>query len=142
MLAEIPPEAKWFTVSDSCGVFSGSSSVSNSKEYFGSHIRSSFTSIRDYYRPLVRCTTVNPAETLPTLKEGEPHDCIEEAERYSRLKSDLQALTLKETDLEYWTDGSCYGIGEKLSAGYVVVKAQGSDFVIEKAAVIPQPASA
>lgn len=54
----------------------------------------------------------------------------------------MQALPLKEADLEYWTDGSCYGIGEKLSAGYVVVKAQGSDFVIEKAAVIPQPASA
>lgn len=77
MLAEIPPEAKWFTVLDSCQVFSVFSSVSNCKEYFGSHIRSSFTSIRDYYRPLeqedvtlVRCTTVNPAETLPTLKEG------------------------------------------------------------------------
>ncbi len=38
--------------------------------------------------------------------------------------------------------GSCYRIGDKLSAGYVIVKAQGSDFVAEKAEVIPQPASA
>lgn len=105
--------------------------------------------LRDYHRlleqedvTLAKCTTVNPAETLPISDDGEPHDCVKEAEKYSRLRSDLQALPLKEADLEYWTDGSCYRIGEKLSAGYAVVKAQGSDFVVEKAEIIPQPASA
>ena len=49
---------------------------------------------------------------------------------------------LREADLEYWTDGSCYRVGDKLSAGYAVVKAQEAEFVVENAEVIPQPASA
>ncbi|KAI3367264.1 hypothetical protein L3Q82_008151 [Scortum barcoo] len=105
--------------------------------------------LRDYYRlleqedvTLAKCATVNPAESLPTSEDGEPHDCVQEAERYSRLRSDLQALPLRYADLEYWTDGSCYRIGERLSAGYAIVKAQGPEFVVEKAEVIPQPASA
>ncbi|XP_030580076.1 uncharacterized protein LOC115776499 [Archocentrus centrarchus] len=105
--------------------------------------------LREYHRlleqedvTLMRCVTTNPAESLPTLEDGEPHDCVREAEKYSRLRSDLQALPLRETDLELWTDGSCYRVGDKLSAGYAVVKAQGLDFVVEKAEVIPQPASA
>lgn len=79
---------------------------------------------------------------MPTSEDGEPHDCVQEAEKYSRLRSDLQALPLREADLEYWTDGSCYRVGDKLCAGYAVVKAQGTGFVVEKAEVIPQPASA
>jgi len=74
--------------------------------------------LRDDYRlleqedvSLARCTTVNPAESLPTLEDGEPHDCVKEAERYSKLRSDLQALPLREADVELWTDGSCYRIG-------------------------------
>ena len=105
--------------------------------------------LRDYYRlleqedvSLARCTTVNPAESLPTFDDGEPHDCVKEAERYSKLRSDLQALPLRESDLELWTDGSCYRIGSELVAGYVIVKAHGADFVVEKAEIIPQPASA
>ncbi|KAK0144494.1 Gag-Pol polyprotein [Merluccius polli] len=84
---------------------------------------------------LARCNTVNPAETLPTLEDGEPHDCVQEAERYSKLRSG-------DADLELWTDGSCYWIGDRLSAGYAVVRAQDTGFVVEKAEVIPQPASA
>ena len=105
--------------------------------------------LRDYHRlleqedvTLARCNTVNPAETLPTLEDGEPHDCVREAERYSKLRSDLQSLPLEDADLELWTDGSCYRVGDKLSAGYAVVRAQDTDFVVEKAEVIPQPASA
>lgn len=105
--------------------------------------------LRDYHRlleqedvTLVRCVTTNPAENLPTPEDGEPHDCVHEAEKYSRLRSDLKALPLSEVDLEYWTDGSCYRIGDKLSAGYAVVVAQGTGFTVEKAEVIPQPASA
>ncbi|KAJ3582962.1 hypothetical protein NHX12_000063 [Muraenolepis orangiensis] len=105
--------------------------------------------IRDYYRlfeqedvTLARCHTVNPAETLPTPDDGEPHNCVEEAEKYSKLRLDLQALPLPEADLEYWTDGSCYRVGETLSAGYAVVRAQGPEFVVEKAEAIPQPCSA
>uniref|UniRef100_A0AAQ6APB8 Uncharacterized protein n=1 Tax=Amphiprion ocellaris TaxID=80972 RepID=A0AAQ6APB8_AMPOC len=105
--------------------------------------------LRDYYRlleqedvTLVRCTTINPAENLPTPEDGEPHDCVQEAEKYSRLRSDLQAFPLHEPDLEYWTDGSCYRMGDKLCAGYAVVKFQGNGFVVEVAEVIPQPASA
>lgn len=52
--------------------------------------------LRDYHRlleqedvTLVRCATANPAENLPTLEDGEPHDCVQEAERYSKLRSDL-----------------------------------------------------
>jgi len=33
-------------------------------------------------------------------------------------------------------------VGDKLSAGYAVVKAQGTGFVVEKVEVVPQPASA
>ncbi|KAL6466829.1 hypothetical protein MHYP_G00246330 [Metynnis hypsauchen] len=105
--------------------------------------------LRDYYRlleqedvTLVRCVTVNPAENLPTSEDGEPHDCVQEAERYSKLRSDLQALPLCEPDLEFWTDGSCYRVGDTLSAGYAVVKAQGEDFVVVKAGEVSQPASA
>lgn len=35
---------------------------------------------------LVRCATVNPAESLPTSEDGEPHDCVQEAEKYLRLE--------------------------------------------------------
>ncbi|KAL6475706.1 hypothetical protein MHYP_G00167460 [Metynnis hypsauchen] len=105
--------------------------------------------LRDYHRlleqedvTLARCVTVNPAENLPTPEDGEPHDCVQEAEKYSRLRSDLKALPLREVDLEYWTDGSCYRVGDKLSAGYAIVKAQGTGFVVEKAEIEPQPASA
>ena len=97
--------------------------------------------IRDYHRlleqedvTLARCNMINPADTLPTPDDGEPHDCLVEAEKYSELRSDLQALPLREPDLEYWTD--------KLSAGYAIVKAEGSDFVTEKAEAVPQPCSA
>ena len=44
--------------------------------------------------------------------------------------------------MEYWTDGSCSRVGDKLSAGYAEVEAQGTGFVVEKAEVVPQPASA
>ncbi len=51
--------------------------------------------LRDYHRlleqedvTLVKCTTVNLAELLPTSEDGEPHDCVQEAERYRRLRSD------------------------------------------------------
>lgn len=105
--------------------------------------------IRDYHRlieqedvTLARCSTINPADTLPTPEDGEPHDCLRETEKYSKLRSDLQALPLREPDLEYWTDGSCYRIGDKLNAGYAVVKAEGSNFVTEKAEAVPQPCSA
>ncbi|KAL7381164.1 hypothetical protein ABVT39_001391 [Epinephelus coioides] len=64
--------------------------------------------LRDYHRlleqedvTLARCNTVNPAETLPTSEDGEPYDCVQEAEKYSKLRSDLQALPLHEADLEY-----------------------------------------
>lgn len=105
--------------------------------------------LRDYHRlveqpdvTLIRCSTINPAENLPTPEDGEPHDCVQESERYSKLRSDLQALPLRNADVEYWTDGSCYRIGETLSAGYAIVRAEGLDFVVEKAEIIPQPASA
>ncbi|XP_061127087.1 uncharacterized protein LOC133146985 [Syngnathus typhle] len=105
--------------------------------------------LRDYYRlleqedvTLARCTTVNPADFLPTSEDGEPHDCVHEAERFSRLRSDLQAIPLGEADLELWTDGSCYRVGEALCAGYAVIQAHGAEFVTIKAEVIPQPASA
>lgn len=68
--------------------------------------------------------------------------CVQEAERYSKLRSDLQAVPLLDADVEYWTDGSCYHVDDKLSAGYAVVRPQGVEFVVENAEVIPQPASA
>lgn len=105
--------------------------------------------LRDYHRLLeqedvtvVRCTTANPAENLPTSEDGEPHDCLREADRYSKLRSDLQALPLHNPEVEYWTDGSCYRLADGLSAGYAIVESQGSDFVVVKAETIPQPASA
>lgn len=46
--------------------------------------------LRDYHRlleqedvTLVRCATVNPAESL---EDGEPHDRVQEAEKYLRLE--------------------------------------------------------
>lgn len=105
--------------------------------------------IRDYHRMLeqpdvsvVRCNTVNPSESLPVASDGEPHDCVFEAEQYSRLRSDLQAIPLTEVDVEYWTDGSCYRVGDSLRAGYAVVQAQGDTFVVIRAEAVPQPCSA
>lgn len=102
-----------------------------------------------YILTIARCAAVNPAENLLTPEDGEPDgDCVQEAERYSKLRSDLQALPLLDADVEYWTDGSCscscswYHVDDKLSAGYAVVRPQGVEFVIENAEVIPQPASA
>ena len=88
------------------------------------------------------CNTINLADTLPTPDNGELYNCLVEAEKYSKLRSDLQALPLREPDLEYWTDGFCYKTGDKLSAGYAIVKAEGSNFVTEKAEAVPQPCSA
>lgn len=51
-------------------------------------------------------------------------------------------MPLHNSEVEYWTDGSCYQIGESLSAGYAIVEPQGMDFAIVKAEIIPQPASA
>lgn len=84
---------------------------------------------------------MNPAEILPTPEDGELHHCVRESEKYSRLRSDLQALPLREADPEYWNNGSCYSVVDKLSIVYVVVNAQGPDFVVEKAEVVPQPVS-
>lgn len=39
-------------------------------------------------------------------------------------------------------DGSCYRIGESLSAGYAIVEPKDTDFAVVKTEVIPQPASA
>lgn len=105
--------------------------------------------IWDYHRLLeqedvtfARSNTINPADMLPTPEDGEPHDCVIEAERYSKLRSDLQAaLPLQEPDVEYWTDGSCYRIGGDLTAGYAIVKFEGPDFVTVTAEAIPQPCS-
>ena len=85
---------------------------------------------------------MNPAENLTTAEDEEQDDCVQDAEKYSRLRSDLQVLPLQEAEVEYWTDRSCYCMGDKLSAGYAVVKAQGTGFVVEKAEVVPQPVSA
>ncbi|KAL6455123.1 hypothetical protein MHYP_G00364300 [Metynnis hypsauchen] len=41
---------------------------------------------------LVRCVTVNPAENLPTLEDGEPHDCVQEAEKHSRSMLPLMLI--------------------------------------------------
>lgn len=97
--------------------------------------------LRDYHRLLeqedvtvIRCATANPAENMPTPEDGEPHNCVREAERYSKLR-----LPLHNSAVEYWTDGSCYCIGESLSAGYAIVEPHGSDFVVVKADTIPQP---
>lgn len=57
---------------------------------------------RDYQRPLeqevilVRCATANSAEK----SAARPHGCIQEAERYSKLRSDLRALQLQDTEVE------------------------------------------
>lgn len=91
---------------------------------------------------LVRCVTANPSDNLTTPEDGEPHDCVQEAEKYSKLRSDLQALPLQNSEVEYQTDGSCYRLGETLSTGYAIVKPQGSNFVVVKAGMISQPASA
>ncbi|KAL6470557.1 hypothetical protein MHYP_G00216760 [Metynnis hypsauchen] len=45
---------------------------------------------------LVRCVTVNPVEKLPTLEDGEPHDCVQKAEKYSRHKKEEVQETLDE----------------------------------------------
>lgn len=62
--------------------------------------------LRDYHRlleqedvTLIRCATANQAENLPTPEDGEPHDCVQEAERFWKLRSDLQALPLRNSEL-------------------------------------------
>lgn len=91
---------------------------------------------------LVRCTTTNPAENLPTPENEEPHDCVREAEKYSKLRYNLQALPLQNLEVKYSTDGSWYQLGESLSADYVIVEPQSSEFVVVKVEIMPQPVSA
>lgn len=65
-----------------------------------------------------------------------------QAPRIENHMTDLQALPLQNSEVEYWTDGSCYRLDKSLSAGYAIVEPQGSDFVVVEPEIIPHPASA
>ncbi|GAB0208149.1 protein NYNRIN-like [Grus japonensis] len=68
------------------------------------------------------CTTLNPANLLPTPEQGEiQHDCLTTIEQVYSSRPDLQDTPLADFDLELYTDGSSFMSGGKRCAGYAVV---------------------
>lgn len=92
---------------------------------------------------IVRCNTINPANSVPFQFEGEPHECVAEALAYSRLRPDMESFPLPDSDVTFFVDGSCYRDHEGNHAGYAVVKQIGPDsFETAKAEQAQQPCSA
>ncbi|XP_054648258.1 uncharacterized protein LOC129190003 isoform X1 [Dunckerocampus dactyliophorus] len=89
-----------------------------------------------------RCATVNPADTMPFSFEGEPHECVPEAMKYTKLRPDLESTPLLNAEVTYFVDGSCYRDHLGSHAGFAVIKQEGSDFVTIKAESCIQPCSA
>ena len=89
-----------------------------------------------------KCTTSNPADVIPLEFKGEPHECVAETMRYTKLRPDLEATPLVQADVTYFVDGSCFRDHLGNHAGYAVVKPEGKDFVTVKAEKCEQPCSA
>ncbi|XP_024116725.1 uncharacterized protein LOC112138399, partial [Oryzias melastigma] len=89
-----------------------------------------------------RCTTVNPADVVPFEFEGEPHECVAESMKYSRLRPDLESVPLVNADVTYFVDGSCYRDHLGNHAGYAVVEPREDAFATVKAEHCVQPCSA
>ena len=69
-----------------------------------------------------KCTTSNPADVIPLEFEREPHECVAETMRYTKLRPDLEATTLVQADVTYFVDGSCFRDHLGNHAGYAVVQ--------------------
>uniref|UniRef100_A0A4W5RRK5 RNase H type-1 domain-containing protein n=1 Tax=Hucho hucho TaxID=62062 RepID=A0A4W5RRK5_9TELE len=93
-----------------------------------------------------RCNTVNPADRIPFDFEGEAHDCVAEALRFTKLRPDLDSIPLMDRHgcimENYFVDGSCFKDHLGNHAGFAVVKHQGVGFTEEILEHCPQPCSA
>lgn len=89
-----------------------------------------------------RCTTTNPANVIPFDFEGEPHECIAETMKYTRLRPDLESTPVIRADEILFVDGSCFRDYQGNHAGYAVVKQEGEQFKTVKAESCDQPCSA
>ncbi|XP_036001791.1 protein NYNRIN-like [Fundulus heteroclitus] len=89
-----------------------------------------------------RCTTNNPADMVPLHCEGEPHECLAETMKFTRLRPDLESTPIMNAEVTYFVDGSCFRDHLGNHAGYAVVKQVGDNFVTVKAEKCEQPCSA
>lgn len=89
-----------------------------------------------------KCQTVNPADMIPLGFEGEPHECMAEAIKYTKLRPDLESAPLMDADVTYFVDGSCYRDHLGNHAGYAVVEQKGERFETVKSESCKQPCSA
>ncbi|KAG6932750.1 hypothetical protein G0U57_020632, partial [Chelydra serpentina] len=70
---------------------------------------------------LTRCSVLNPASLLPTVGDGEPHDCLAVTTNLSTPRIDLKDTPLHNPDLLFYVDGSCLrNPAGQLMAGYAV----------------------
>lgn len=51
-----------------------------------------------------RCTMTNPASFM-SKEEGEPHECVAETMKYTRLRPDMESSSLLQADVMYFIDG-------------------------------------
>ncbi|XP_048867231.1 uncharacterized protein LOC125740321 [Brienomyrus brachyistius] len=89
-----------------------------------------------------RCTTVNPADSIPLEDEGQPHECVAESLVYTKLRPDLESSPIENSEMVLFVDGSCWRDGDALKAGFAVVQAQGDDFYTLVSEPAAQPCSA
>nr|XP_054587273.1 uncharacterized protein LOC129152946 [Nothobranchius furzeri] len=89
-----------------------------------------------------RCTTTNPANSVPFEFEGEPHCCIAEVSRYTKLRPDLESTPFDQSDVTYFVDGSCFRDYLGNHAAFAVVEKVDDRFETVKAEKCNQPCSA
>lgn len=72
---------------------------------------------------VVSCTTLNPATLLPTMEDGDPHDCQALAETTAKSRIDLKDTPLLEGEVVFVDGSSSKDIRGKTRASYALVTA-------------------
>lgn len=91
-----------------------------------------------------QCTTVNPADKVVTPLDGEPHECVNESEKFLKARPDLENNALSDAQRTFFVHGSCYRSSEGNRAGYAVVEATIDPPTFREilSVPLPQPCSA
>lgn len=75
-----------------------------------------------------KCTTTNPVDVTPFSFEGEPHECVAEAMRYTKLRPDLESTPLLNADVTYNVASLCYKDHLGNHVGFAIVKQDNKSF--------------
>lgn len=86
-----------------------------------------------------RCTTVNPADKMVTPLDGEPHECLNESEKFLKARPDLKNDALHDAQRTFFVDGSCFRTTEGNRAEYAVIEATQNPLVFRVALSVPLP---